>query len=204
MLRSCLHRLARAETVDATDDELLSRFITTRDEQAFAALVERHGPLVLQVCWRVLRDANDTEDAFQAVFLVLARKAVAVARKGALAAWLHGVARRVALKARTARLAAATQHGKRKWRAKPLALIKRDGRKRRRLAVRIPSAGQPALQQESRKRWAEAALRKRVSRSGSAAKCAGRNFSATGWPRVRSSARYTSPMPPLPSAATMR
>src|SRR5262245_21619291 len=99
-----IHRLViRPEPDEATDAALLGRFVTARDERAFAALVGRHGPMVLQVCRRVLGDGHDTEDAFQATFLVLARKAAAVGRREALAAWLHGVARRVALKARTAR-----------------------------------------------------------------------------------------------------
>jgi RNA polymerase sigma factor (sigma-70 family) len=85
------------------DAELLGRFVAGRRdeaaEEAFAALVGRHGPMVLGVCRRVLGDRHEAEDAFQAVFLVLARKAGAIARREQLANWLHGVASRTALDA---------------------------------------------------------------------------------------------------------
>jgi RNA polymerase sigma factor (sigma-70 family) len=85
---------------DAPDEELLTRFVADRDEAAFAALVHRHGAMVLGVCRRVLRDADRAEDAFQATFLVLVRKAASIGRPGRLGNWLYGVAYRTALKAR--------------------------------------------------------------------------------------------------------
>src|SRR5262249_4515209 len=86
---------------DASDALLLERFVQHQDEAAFAALVPRHGALGLQSSRRVLGDAHEAEDAFQASFLVLARKARSLKQPEALPAWLYGVARRVALKART-------------------------------------------------------------------------------------------------------
>jgi RNA polymerase sigma factor (sigma-70 family) len=84
-----------------TDGELLGCFIEHRDEAAFAALVRRHGPMVWGVCRRVLRHFHDTEDAFQATFLVLFRKASSVLPREMVANWLYGVARQTALKARS-------------------------------------------------------------------------------------------------------
>jgi RNA polymerase sigma factor (sigma-70 family) len=77
----------------------LERFVSHREETAFAALLARHGPMVLAVCRRVLRDRHRAEDAFQATFLVLARKAGTLRRPETLAAWLYGTARRLALAA---------------------------------------------------------------------------------------------------------
>ena len=87
-----------------SDGQLLGEFVARRDDAAFAALVRRHGPMVLAVCRRVLRHAQDAEDAFQATFLVLAKKAAAVADREAVAGWLHGVAYRAALGARASAL----------------------------------------------------------------------------------------------------
>src|SRR5947209_4410982 len=75
-----------------TDGQLLERFRDRRDEAAFAELLRRHGPLVLGVCRRLLHDPHDTEDAFQATFLILVRKAHAIVAQGSVASWLHGVA----------------------------------------------------------------------------------------------------------------
>jgi len=82
------------------DEELLHRFVSLREETAFTELVQRHGPLVWSVCGRVLHDSHDREDAFQATFLILARKAASISRPELLGPWLHGVAYRVAVRAR--------------------------------------------------------------------------------------------------------
>ena len=81
-----------------SDDQLLARFLSERDEAAFAALVKRHGPMVLDVCQSVLRHTQDAEDACQTTFLVLAKKAGSIRKKTSVASWLHGVAYRLARK----------------------------------------------------------------------------------------------------------
>jgi RNA polymerase sigma factor (sigma-70 family) len=96
-----IRRIAAAcDSGDAADRDLLARFAQSGDEEAFAALVSRHGPMVLGVCARVLRHAQDAEDAFQATFLVLARKAGGLSRPALLANWLYGVAYRISLRVR--------------------------------------------------------------------------------------------------------
>src|SRR5438093_9976317 len=84
-----------------TDGQLLQDYISRRDEAALAALVERHGPMVWGVCRRLLGH-HDAEDAFQATFLVLVRKAASVVPGEVVGNWLYGVAHRTALQARRA------------------------------------------------------------------------------------------------------
>jgi RNA polymerase sigma factor (sigma-70 family) len=91
--------------VGHSDGQLLARFIAGRDdagELAFEALVKRHGPMVQNVCRQMLDDPSDIHDSFQAVFLVLARRASAIRSRDSVASWLHGVAARVAARARVA------------------------------------------------------------------------------------------------------
>jgi RNA polymerase sigma factor (sigma-70 family) len=84
----------------STDGELLERFVARRDEAAFEALLRQHGPMVLGVCRRVLHDRHEADDAFQATFLVLVRKAASIVKKPSVGSWLHGVAFRIAWKAK--------------------------------------------------------------------------------------------------------
>jgi RNA polymerase sigma factor (sigma-70 family) len=85
---------------DLSDGQLLERYVLRQDEAAFAALVRRRGPMVLGLCRRLLPDPADADDAFQATFLVLIRRAGSLDRRGSLAGWLYGVASRVAQKAK--------------------------------------------------------------------------------------------------------
>src|SRR5262249_54501681 len=94
------NRSLPADADRLTDRQLLQRFSGDNDEGAFAALVRRHGPMVFGVCWGVLRHQQDAEDALQATFLVLARKAAVLAWHDSIAAWLREVALRVAAEAR--------------------------------------------------------------------------------------------------------
>jgi RNA polymerase sigma factor (sigma-70 family) len=102
-----------------TDGELLRRYVVARDDSAFEALLRRHGPMVLGVCRRLLGCAQDVDDAFQATFLILIRRASAIEHGDRVANWLYGVAYRVAVRARV-------QAAKRRDRQQPLTDVARD------------------------------------------------------------------------------
>jgi RNA polymerase sigma factor (sigma-70 family) len=99
-----LHQLRRVigpgSSGALSDGELLECFVREQNESAFELLLRRHAALVMKVCWGVLRNNQDAEDAFQATFLILARKAAGIGRGEAVVAWLHRVAYRTALRAR--------------------------------------------------------------------------------------------------------
>jgi RNA polymerase sigma factor (sigma-70 family) len=101
-LLSYIRRLATPPAAQVSDRELLQRFAAQHDETAFAALVQRHGPMVLNVGRRILHNGADAEDVFQATFLVLLRKAASLHWKESVGSWLYEVAYRLALKAKTA------------------------------------------------------------------------------------------------------
>jgi RNA polymerase sigma factor (sigma-70 family) len=83
-----------------SDRQLLQKFLSRQDEVAFAALVRRHGSMVMAVCQSILHHEQDSQDASQATFLVLARKAGSIRKQESVGSWLHGVAYRLSLKAR--------------------------------------------------------------------------------------------------------
>jgi RNA polymerase sigma factor (sigma-70 family) len=92
VLRFIRKLAVREQFARLPDCKLLDRFVNTRDDEVFAALVRRHGPMVLRVCHQILDDEHDAEDAFQATFLVLSRKASSVKKRGSVGSWLFGVA----------------------------------------------------------------------------------------------------------------
>lgn len=102
--RGSLSQIQRLHAVGTatglSEGELLERFPARRDSAAFEALVARHGPMVLGVCKRHLRDVHAIDDAFQATFLILVRRADSIRDRSLLGNWLYGVARRVAIRAR--------------------------------------------------------------------------------------------------------
>src|SRR5437763_1983170 len=93
--------LAERSSGHLTDRELLHRFARRGDEAAFAQLVQRHGPMVWRVCQRIVHHAQDAEDAFQATFLVLTRKATSLHWQESVASWLYAVAYRLAHKVKS-------------------------------------------------------------------------------------------------------
>jgi RNA polymerase sigma factor (sigma-70 family) len=126
-LRNALAGLQATLAPAEGDGPLLARFLAGRDEAAFSALVRRHGPMVLGVCRRLLSHEHDAEDAFQATFLVLARKAGSLRKREALGPWLYAVACRTAHKLRSVRA--------RRW-----------ARERQVQAMPHPSVGPPEAQ----------------------------------------------------------
>jgi RNA polymerase sigma factor (sigma-70 family) len=121
-----LRRLGVAErTAGLLDRDLLQCFVRQRDDGAFAALVQRHGPMVLRVCRQVLHQEENAEDAFQATFLILSRKAATVQKRDSLASWLYGVAHHVAtdLKRSLARRRARENRARPRSDDDPLAML---------------------------------------------------------------------------------
>src|SRR5437763_674276 len=102
-LRAVIQHLRRVADLKGpgrlTDAELLERFAIGRDQAAFEVLVWRHGPMVQNLCRRLLRHEHDAEDAFQATFLTLVRKAASITKREAVGSWLYKVAYRIALEA---------------------------------------------------------------------------------------------------------
>jgi RNA polymerase sigma factor (sigma-70 family) len=96
VLRFIRNLASREQAAGLPDQQLLGLFLTKRDEGSFAALVRRHGPMVLRVCLEVLHNEHDAEDAFQATFLVLSLKAGSVKKQQSVGSWLYGVAHHVA------------------------------------------------------------------------------------------------------------
>jgi RNA polymerase sigma factor (sigma-70 family) len=103
-LGTFIRELSQAMAAEAlnqhSDQQLIDQFLAAPSDAVFAALVYRHGPMVFRVCWRVLQHSQDAEDAFQATFLILAQRLRTVRKQASLASWLHGVAYRIALKAK--------------------------------------------------------------------------------------------------------
>lgn len=113
----CLRKMAAPPAcADVPDPQLLEHFLTQRSEAAFAALVRRHGPMVWNVCRRVLGNHHDAEDAFQAVFLVFVRKAASIRKQESVSSFLHGIAYHVSAKLK---LAATRRAARERTQARP-------------------------------------------------------------------------------------
>src|SRR5713101_5014586 len=101
VIRHLRRAVLRQDATGGTDGQLLASFIEQKDEAAFEVLVRRHGPMVFGVCRRVVGNHHDAEDAFQATFLVLVRKAASIQPRELVGNWLYGVAYHTALRAKT-------------------------------------------------------------------------------------------------------
>src|SRR6266542_3193370 len=123
VIRHLRQSLERGDAGGLSDAELLGRVAAQRDPAAFEVLVWRHGPMVLGLCRRLLRHEQDAEDAFQATFLTLVRKAGSIGKREAVGAWLYRVAYRIAL---AARAAAASRAARQQPWAEPPAIAASD------------------------------------------------------------------------------
>src|SRR5580692_7798868 len=95
-LSNVINRVFSESLIEQSDRQLLDRFEQFGDEAAFACLVDRHGPMILGLCRRLVESPDLADDVFQATFLLLARKSHSIRRRESLAGWLDGVARRMA------------------------------------------------------------------------------------------------------------
>ncbi len=181
---------------DLTDGQLLERFATQDGEAAeltFAALVERHGPMVLRVCRNTLCDPNDVQDAFQATFLALVQKARSLWVRDSLGPWLHRVAHRVATRARSS-AARRREHERRAAATRPTLFSERDDwedlvallheeidRLPERYRVPVVLCDLQGLTHEKAARnlgWPVGTVKSRLARRGS---CCGADYPAVAW-----------------------
>ena len=188
-----VHRLFNFGAVGTMSDaQLLDRFVSRRDEAAEAAfeeLVIRHGPMVLRVCRSVLHDAHDAEDAFQAVFLVLANRAGSIRRSGSVASWLFGVAQRVATRGK--RSAARRQHARPARRGADLRKLSPAGERSR---LGDPPRGDRRLARAaSRTRRALLPARADLRRGGASARALGGGDPGPAGPGARAAAPAADP-----------
>ncbi len=180
-----------------SDAQLLERFVARRDVAAFEAILARHGPMVLSVCRGIVHDPNDAEDAFQATFLILVRKAGSIGGRVVLGGWLYRVARRVAIEANVA----AARRRARERRAGTLATVPSSGptesddlvpalheeiarlpEKHRLPLVLCDLEGVPQAEAAGQLRWSERTLRRRLAeaRGRLKARLAGRGLAPDG------------------------